>query len=154
MNITIQKRNYRGDVELTYEGNVLERGADYVCVQALFGFDRDLDYVTLRKGDIFTEWFYNNRWYNVFRIQDKETQVLKGYYCNITRPANICGTYVAAEDLALDIFVKPDGTTLLLDEDEYHALSLSDDERREVKKAVDYLYAIIKRRDPPFDDLK
>ena len=151
---TVYKLNYRGETELSYRGEAIERGENFVCVRAPFTFKtRDLGYVILKTGDIFTEWFYNDKWYNVFRVQDVDSGELKGYYCNLTRPAIISADHVKAEDLALDVFVKPDGSTLLLDEDEYNNLPLNADERLQVQAAVAEIQQLVKQAISPFDDL-
>ncbi|OQY20658.1 MAG: hypothetical protein B6I35_10355 [Anaerolineaceae bacterium 4572_32.2] len=57
----------------------------------------DLGYVALEPSDRWTECFYTDRWYNVFEIHAADDS-LKGWYCNITRPApprtwrSICGS--------------------------------------------------------------
>ncbi|MDQ7028236.1 MAG: DUF402 domain-containing protein [Anaerolineae bacterium] len=152
---TVIKCNHRGETVLSYQGEIVVRGENYVCVRALFTFSsRDLGYVALKTGDIFTEWFYSDKWYNVFRVQDVDSGALKGYYCNLTRPAVISANSVKADDLALDIFVKPNRNILLLDEDEYNDLPLSDDERKQVQAAIDEIYSLVKQAIAPFDELK
>lgn len=154
MSFTVYKLNYLGEEELSYTGEVLERGAHYVCVRAPFTFaSRDLGYVSIRQGDIFTEWFYDDRWYNIFRLSDAASGELKGFYCNLTRPAHIAEDHVKADDLALDIFVKPDGGWLLLDEDEYEALPLSENDRAQVQRAVQQIQRDVLERIAPFDEL-
>lgn len=154
MSYTVYKLDHKGTEQYSYEGEVLTRDAWHVCLRAVFGFpSRDLGYIHLKEGDIFTEWFYSQRWYNVFHIVDVETGRLKGYYCNITRPATIADDYVKAEDLALDVFVYPDGKTLVLDEDEYAALALGPDEHRKVKQAVAEIKRLVQERKGPFAQL-
>lgn len=154
MSFTVYKLNHRGEEELHYQGELLERSPTQVCIRAKFGFDtRHLGYVTLKKGDIFTEWFYTDRWYNIFRVEDVDTGELKGFYCNFTRPAIIEDDFVKAEDLALDLFVKPNGETLLLDEDEFAALPLTETERHQVEEAHQHLETLIQVRKQPFDSL-
>lgn len=154
MSFTIYKLNHFGVEKLSYSGQVIERGADYVCVSAIFAFETmSLDYVTLKKGDIFTEWFYSERWYNVFKVEDVDTGELKGYYCNLTRPAIITENAVRADDLALDMFVQPNGNLILLDEDEYAALPLSDEERQCVQQAIQEVEQLVDQRLKPFHDI-
>jgi uncharacterized protein len=154
MSITVYKLNHLGEEKLQYSGEVLKRAEHCICIRAIFSSDdMELDYVTLKRGDIFTEWFYDNRWYNIFRIVDVDTRELKGYYCNLTRPAQIAENHIKAEDLALDLFVRPDSTTLLLDEVEYQALPLTDVERKQVQAALEELHFLVKAANPPFDDL-
>ncbi|MDQ0786135.1 putative RNA-binding protein associated with RNAse of E/G family [Streptomyces sp. B3I8] len=48
------------------------------------------------------------------------TGTLKGWYCDITRPAVLTGTELLSEDLDLDLWRSADGATVLrLDEDEF-----------------------------------
>lgn len=151
---TVFKRTPAGVVSLSYTGEVLARGADWVCIVAPFSFnDRDLGYVTLQRGDMFTEWFYSQRYYNIFAIHGRDDGKLKGFYCNITRYAEIQTDAVASDDLALDLWVYPDGRTLLLDEAEYQALGLDEAEQARVKAALDELYQLIATRTPPFEQL-
>jgi hypothetical protein len=154
MSFTVYKLNHLGEEKLNYSGEVIQRGEHFVCIRAIFSFaDMELDYVTLCRGDIFTEWFYDNRWYNVFQVQDVETEQLKGYYCNFTRPAQISENHVKADDLALDLFIRPDGTMLLLDEEEYQLLDLLSSEQKQVSAALAELQNLVKAAKTPFDDL-
>lgn len=151
---TIIKRDFLGTQELSYTGTVRDRDENFVCIDAIFAFsDRDLGYVHLRQGDLFTEWFYNDRWYNIFRVQDVHSQQLKGWYCNITRPAEIKSQQVAADDLALDVFVYPDGMTILLDEDEFAELDLSPADSESVWDAVNNIKQLVNARKSPFDEI-
>src|SRR5262245_855309 len=88
--VTVHKLNARGDVTVAWEGEVLQRTATSVQLQATFTRGPlALGYVTLRPGDRFVEWFYSDRWYNVFAVYNVGDGVFKGWYCNITRPAQI-----------------------------------------------------------------
>ena len=109
--------------------------------------------VTFRRGDVFVEWFYTNRWYNVFRVEDGQTSRLKGWYCNITRPAEIGNGYVSADDLALDVFVMPNGNIVLLDEEEFDALDLPSEERMAALRAVETIRQAAARREAPFHEI-
>lgn len=154
MSYTVHKCNHLGQITLSYQGDVVDQGAGWVCIVAPFGFDdRDLGYVVLKRGDIFTEWFYADRYYNVFAIHDRDDGRLKGYYCNFTRPAILGAESLRADDLALDLFVAADGSTRLLDEDEYVALPLDEIERQRVSAALAELQRLIAARACPFDEL-
>ncbi len=151
---TVIKRDAQGNDVLSYNGVLQARGPTFVCIDAKFSLaDRDLGYIHLRHGDHFREWFYSDRWYNIFRVQDVTSRSIKGWYCNITRPATIEAGQVTAEDLALDLFVYPDGRTLLLDEDEFALLNLTPREKQAAKQAVKALKRLVTNRLPPFDEI-
>jgi predicted RNA-binding protein associated with RNAse of E/G family len=107
---------------LTYQGELLRAAPGEVLILALW--DRpalDLGYITFETGDHFYEYHYSERWYNVFEIRSAAGR-LKGWYCNVTRPAQIDGSTITSEDLELDLFVSPDRATIKrLDEDEFEA---------------------------------
>jgi predicted RNA-binding protein associated with RNAse of E/G family len=100
--------------------------------------------ITLAEGDRFLEVYFSNRWYNIFEIHDKLTDVLKGWYCNVTAPAEFSDGIIAARDLALDLFVYPDGRQLILDEDEFADLGLSENENTHALTALQELQSLFK----------
>ena len=153
--ITVIKRDAHGKVELSYRAVLRERNEEYICIDARFALaDRNLGYVKLRRGDHFREWFYSDRWFNIFRVADGETNSLKGWYCNITRPPIINAHQIAAEDLCLDLFVYPDGRTLLLDEDDFAKLTLAPGEVEKAWQAVAAIRRLVEKRLPPFDEIR
>jgi protein associated with RNAse G/E len=153
--ITVHKYNHAGEHILQYEGEILESNPTWVCLRAVFKRDEaNLGFVTFRQGDVFIEWFYTDRWYNIFQVYDADTQRLKGWYCNITRPAVITGTEVRADDLELDVFVMPNGTVLLLDEKEFSAMNPSVDERIAALRAVEAIRRAVAGREAPFEAVR
>lgn len=150
-NFTVHKRDHTGKIVLSYQGEVIGRGETWVCIQARFEQStRDLGYMVLKHGDMFTEWFYSDRWYNVFQIHDVDDNRLKGYYCNITRPAEISEAEVASDDLALDLFVHPNGMTQLLDEDEYESLQLPSHIQQTIRQTLAELKQLVAAKKGPF----
>ena len=54
-----------------------------------------------------------------------ESGDLKGWYCNVTKPAQVQDDELTFVDLALDLWVWPDRRYLVLDEDEFDDLAAS-----------------------------
>ncbi|MBN1312930.1 MAG: DUF402 domain-containing protein [Anaerolineae bacterium] len=136
--ITVIKTDHTGREVWRYQGVVLERGPHYIMLEALFDRDdRELEYVTLRRGDRFVEHFFDNRWYNIFEVHDVDDDHIKGWYYNFARPAQIADSDVCSDDLALDVWVFPDGRKLVLDWDEFAALPLDEYERAAVLAALE-----------------
>jgi len=155
--VTVHKLNTKGEVTVAWEGEVLKRTATSVRLRATFTRGPlELGYVTLRPGDRFDEVFYADRWYNVFAIYNAGDGAFKGWYCNITRPAQIgpnpsgAGLLVEAVDLALDYFRQPDGTEFVLDEDEFAALALPPAEAATCRAALAELQALAQAGEGPF----
>ena len=138
--ITVIKTDHAGREVWRYEGVVLESDSHYVKLEARFNRDDlVLDYVTLRRGDRFVEHFFDNRWYNLFEVHDKDNDHIKGWYYNFARPAHITDGEVRSDDLALDLWVSPDGHKLILDQDEFDALQIDESERAAVLDALEEL---------------
>lgn len=134
--VTVRKLDHTGREVFAYPAQVIARAPHAVLLAARW--DRppmELKYVCLDPGDRWLETFYSDRWYNLFEIRSADGQ-LKGWYANVTRPACITESEVRAEDLALDVWVDPDGRVTVLDEDEFAALPLGDDERTAARDAL------------------
>ncbi len=75
-----------------------------LSLQALFDRE-DMPFVDVvfKRNDLFLETFYADRWYNIFEIHDRDDGALKGWYCNIGRPATLGDAAISYVDLALDL---------------------------------------------------
>jgi protein associated with RNAse G/E len=51
------------------------------------------------------ELYLFGKWFNIYEIYDRDDQLLKAWYCNITRPVRLLGNEVHYDDLALDLLV-------------------------------------------------
>ncbi|MFJ9648140.1 DUF402 domain-containing protein [Streptomyces sp. NPDC101206] len=91
---------------------------------------------------MFTEHFWRTRWYAVKEVRTG-AGVLKGWYCDVTRPAVVDGGEIRVVDLDLDLWVSADGSSVLrLDEDEFAASGLADSDPQaaaEASRALDAL---------------
>lgn len=86
---------------------------------------RDFGFVQFEPGDVFTEYYWRDRWFAVKEVRNG-TGKLKGWYCDITRPAILSGTELVVEDLDLDLWRSADGTEVIrLDEDEFEESGLA-----------------------------
>ena len=148
--IKVQKKNPAGDVTYEYQGVLLERNEHRITIEALF--DRaDMPFmdVVFRTGDRFVEYYYTDRWYNVFAIHDRDDHRIKGWYCNIGMPAVFEAGIVSYVDLALDLWVSVDGTQTVLDEDEFEELKLNDALRAGARKGLEDLKTLFLKEKPP-----
>lgn len=148
--ITIYKLDENGSVVWHYPAVILERRSTSVRLEATFNRDDlDLGFALFKRGDRFIETFYNDRWYNVFAVYDRDDHELKGWYCNICRPADFGDTAVRCEDLALDIWVSPQYQIQLLDEEEFASLDLNAEERQKCLSALQELSCLAQSQQLP-----
>ncbi len=127
MKIKVQKKNLGGEVTGEYEGDILRRDENSVMLEALFTReDMPVMDVIFKKDDRFVEYFYADRWYNIFTVHDRDDGEVKGWYCNISKPAEIEDGVVSYVDLALDLWVSTNGKQTVLDADEFEELGLDE----------------------------
>ncbi|GGS69916.1 DUF402 domain-containing protein [Streptomyces violaceus] len=117
-----------GRTKIRYTGELLTDDGTRVAVRAPWAGSgvRDFGFVRFEPGDVFTEYYWRDRWYAVKEVRSA-TGALKGWYCDITRPARRSGPELVVEDLDLDLWRSADGTDVRrLDEDEFADSGLSE----------------------------
>jgi uncharacterized protein len=146
----ILKKNLADEVTWQYDGEVLRREENSVTVEAFFNRD-DLPFqdIVLKRNDRFVETFFTDKWYNIFEIYDRDDGELKGWYCNITKPAVIEDGHVSYVDLALDLWVSANGRRTILDEDELEELGLDDLTKQKVYENLQELEQYFESKNPP-----
>lgn len=144
----ITVRLLKGDREkVHYPAAVLADDGVRVTVVAPWALPhvRDFGFVRFEPGDVLTEHYWRDRWYAVKEVRDGRG-ALKGWYCDIARPAVVGAGGVTVEDLDLDLWVSADGGDVLrLDEDEFadSGLVVHDPAAaREAVRALDELEAL------------
>ena len=149
LRIKVQKKNLTGEVTYKYEGVLLSRDENSITLEALFDrADMPFQDVVFKTGDRFVEYYYTDRWYNIFAIHDRDDGKIKGWYCNIGMPAVIEDDVVSYVDLALDLWVSADGRQTVLDEDEFEALNLNAELKAGAQKGLEELKLVFKRDKP------
>lgn len=139
-NVIVIKRDLEHRETWRYSGKVLARNKDQIKIEAFFNRpDVEFYGMLLAQGDRFVETFFTDRWFNVFEIHSHSDNKFKGLYCNVSYPAEITDGVVSYVDLALDLLVFPDGRQLVLDQDEFESLSLSNEIRLQAQTALDQL---------------
>ncbi|MEU3663011.1 DUF402 domain-containing protein [Streptomyces sp. NPDC032940] len=117
-----------GRTKIRYPGELLHDDGTRVVVRAPWAGAgvRDFGFVRFEAGDVFTEYYWRDRWYSVKEVSTA-TGAVKGWYCDVTRPAVLTGTELVVEDLDLDLWRSADGTDVRrLDEDEFAGSGLAE----------------------------
>ncbi|MFL4903205.1 DUF402 domain-containing protein [Streptomyces sp. MMS24-I2-30] len=128
----------RGRTKLRYPAELLQDDGTRIVVRAPFagGAVRDFGFVRFEPGDVFTEYYWRDRWYAVMEVRDP-AGALKGWYCDIARPAVLTAAELVVEDLDLDLWRSADGTDVRrLDEDEFAESGLTRTDPRAAAAAV------------------
>ncbi len=152
--VIIVKQNPLGEAKIRYSGEIVKHLSHGVVVQANWTLPaRDLGYTIFEPGDQFTEYYYTDRWFNIFDIA-RSNGTRKGWYCNVAEPARIHDARIEQIDLLLDVWVSPRGEPLLLDEDEFTAdTTLTQDQRVGAQQGLKALLHLIETRQEVFSSL-
>ncbi|MFD7050965.1 DUF402 domain-containing protein [Streptomyces mirabilis] len=141
-----------GRTKIRYPAELLADDGIRITVRAPWAGEgvRDFGFVRFEPGDVFTEYYWRDRWYAVKEVRDAEG-VRKGWYCDITRPATLSSSELVVEDLDLDLWRSADGTDVLrLDEDEFAASGLATTDPRAAtaaRNALDTLELLAREGD-------
>ncbi len=148
--IKVQKKNPAGDVTYQYEGDLVRRDENTIVLEALFD-RRDMPFqdIVFKTGDRFVEFYYSDRWYNIFEIHDRDDGQIKGWYCNVGMPAVFEEGIVSYVDLALDLWVSSNGNQTVLDEDEFAQLGLEEEVRAGAMLGLQELRLLFESKNPP-----
>ncbi|KKD09453.1 DUF402 domain-containing protein [Streptomyces sp. WM6386] len=117
-----------GRTKIRYPAELVGDDGNHVTVRAAWAGEgvRDFGFVRFEPGDVFTEHYWRDRWYAVKEVRAGDG-TLKGWYCDITRPAVRSGAELVVEDLDLDLWRSADGADVLrLDEDEFAESGLAE----------------------------
>lgn len=117
-----------GRTKIRYAAELLDDDGVRVAVRAPWAGSgvRDFGFVRFEPGDVFTEYYWRDRWYSVKEVR-AASGARKGWYCDVTRPAELSGGELVVEDLDLDLWCSADGTQVRrLDEDEFAASGLAE----------------------------
>ncbi|MGV9880376.1 DUF402 domain-containing protein [Streptomyces sp. NPDC003006] len=123
LHITLVKA---GRTKIRYPARLLHDDGTRITVRAPWAAPdvRDFGFVRFEPGDVFTEHYWRDRWYAIKEVYAADG-TLKGWYCDVTRPAVRDGEVLTVEDLDLDLWCSADASTVLrLDEDEFEASGL------------------------------
>lgn len=143
--IVVRKLEVAGRQQrLSYPATVVDVTDRSVVVAAESTLDRvAIDGVVILREDQFTEYYYRDRWFNVYHIGSPEGET-KGWYCNVATPFETDDLGIAFVDLYLDLFVHPDGHYTVLDQDEFEAVKdeLGEQLVQQARAALDELIRI------------
>jgi uncharacterized protein len=120
--ITVISKLYDGSPKRTWTADLVR--IDGSAVELVGKFDADVNHSELgliRAGTVSYEYFWLDRWYNVF-VFFKPDGTLRNLYANITLPPTLSTSDNILEyvDLDIDILEWPDGRRAVLDEDEFY----------------------------------
>jgi hypothetical protein len=119
--ITVNSRSYDGSIRRSWTCELIGRKDPLLTFVGEFDVDVDHpDLGRIEKGTVSYEYYWLDRWYNIFRFHLPNGE-LRNFYCNISMPPNFDGHVLDYIDLDIDIVVWPDLESKVLDREHYVA---------------------------------
>ncbi|WP_371628726.1 DUF402 domain-containing protein [Streptomyces sp. NBC_00341] len=127
-----------GKTKIRYPAALVADDGTRVTVRAPWAAPgvRDFGFVRFEPGYVFTEHYWRDAWFAVKEVRTGAGE-LKGWYCDVTRPAVLRDGELIVEDLDLDLWVSADRCDVLrLDEDEFEESGLAGRDPEAARAAV------------------
>lgn len=152
--ITVRVLKKDGTEYRRWNAKLSHREGDLIILNAEFEVDVSHELLgQIKRSTKTVEYYWLNRWYNVFRFL-KDDGSTRLWYCNINAPPEFNGGTLSYIDLDIDILVQPDFSFQVLDEDEFEINAKRYGYSAKVKSgahgAVQELMVMIEQRQFPF----
>lgn len=153
--IIVSVLKYDGTEHRRWPARIAKTVGPLLVLDAVFDAEIQHDLLgTISSGTISTEYYWLDRWYNVFRFSDPDRK-LKNFYCNVNVPPHFDGRVLSYIDLDIDVLVEPDLTYKILDEDDFEKNArrylYPEEVQANARRAVAELTRLIESRSFPFN---
>lgn len=155
--IIVQTYKYDGARHRRWTASIQRQQGSLLVLDARFAEEINHDLIgTIAAGTISTEYYWLDRWFNIFRFATPAGR-LQSYYCNVNVPPVFDGQMLSYIDLDIDILVLPDFSYRVLDLEDFDSnaarFGYSDEVRRNAENALNEVIALIESRAFPFSQL-
>ena len=156
--VTVRTYKYDGSEHRHWRAQITRQEDSLIVLDAKFEEEiRHPLLGTVARDTSSIEYYWLDRWYNIFRFVEP-TGELRNFYCNVNVPPVLQNDVLSYIDLDMDVLVAPDFSYSVLDEDEFAANAARFNYPREVldksESALKELISLIEGRAFPFGDLK
>ena len=157
MKTLVRTRKYDGTIRREWNCEFIGRESELLRFVGAFSDDiLHSELGLIKKGTISYEYYWLDRWYNVFRFHEPDG-TFRNYYCNIIMPPTFDNGVLDYVDLDVDILVLPDWSIAVLDQDEFNENSsrygYPEELRSKVGETIEDLKDLISQRHFPFEKL-
>jgi uncharacterized protein len=154
--ITVRAYKLDGSEHRSWEAELLREKDSLIVLDGQFDEEINHDLLgTIVPGTRSVEYYWLDRWYNIFRFSSPVGE-LRNFYCNVNVPPKFDGLTLSYVDLDIDILVEPDFSYRIVDQEEFqnNALlySYPKDIRSNAQKGMEELIKLIEMRAFPFGE--
>ncbi len=151
--ITVNSRRFDGTIRRSWECELLFQRNSLIATVGYFTEDvTHPDLGHLGKGTISYEFYWLDRWYNIFRFHEPSGE-FRNFYCNVTMPPKFENGILDYVDLDIDVMIDAQPKTTVLDRAEYEQSSATFGYTGEidarVETALNELLELFEKREMP-----
>lgn len=155
--VIVQVLKYNGTEYRRWKARIASCDDSLIILDAEFEYDVKHEVLgEIPRGTRTAEYYWLNRWYNIFRFLDQDGST-RLWYCNINTPPEVENGVLSYIDLDIDVLVQPDFTYQVLDIEEFEqnavVLGYPDEVRRDVQRAIAEVTSLIEARQFPFTEI-
>ena len=153
--VVVRALKFDGTEHRRWRASLLKKEASLLVLDAVFDEEvRHSQLGLIERGTLSIEYYWLDRWYNVFRFLEPDGS-FRNFYCNVNMPPRFDGRTLTYVDLDMDIVVSPGLSYEILDVEEFETNALRfkypEDVRRRAHIAIDELISLIESRLFPFN---
>ncbi len=153
--IIVRACKYDGAEHRRWDATVVRQDNSLLVLDARFNEEIQHELLgTIAIGTTSHEYYWFDRWYNVFRFSEPGRE-LRCFYCNINVPPQFDGRVLSYVDLDTDILVQPDFSYRVLDLEEFavnaERYGYPPEVKQNAEQALSELIEMIDSRRFPFD---
>ncbi len=152
---TINSRKFDGSIHRSWNAELIEQKENFLSFAGVF--ENEVNHDTLgviRRGTISYEFYWFDRWYNIFRFHEPDGE-LRNFYCNISQPPKLENHVLDYVDFDIDVLVWSDFSYHILDFEEFagnkEIYKYPPEIIHKVHHSVSEIETLIKMRHFPFD---
>lgn len=153
--VVINSRKYDKIIHRMWYATLIDHNDSQLTLMG--EFQKEINHPQLgviRRGTISYEFYWLDRWYNVFRFHEPDGN-LRNFYCNINLPPIFQDNILDYVDLDIDLLVFADFSYQILDREEFEENSRKYAYPKQlcdkVEKSVNELISLIEAKSFPFN---
>lgn len=153
--VTINSRKFDLSISRSWTCRLLKQ--QDTLLEFIGEFDSEVrhpDLGLIKRGTVSHEFYWLDRYYNVFRFHEPDGS-LRNFYCNINLPPTFSDNVLDYIDLDIDVLVWPAFDYEILDLDDFEenarVFNYPEEVRNKAMQTLDELIAAINTREFPFD---
>ncbi|HEY8560569.1 MAG TPA: DUF402 domain-containing protein [Pyrinomonadaceae bacterium] len=151
----INSRKFDGRIHRSWRADLIEKQDSLLIFVGVFEEEvRHSKLGVIRRGTVSHEYYWLDRWFNIFKFHEPEGE-LRNFYCNLNMPPQFENHTLDYIDLDIDVLVSKNFDVEILDRDEFDEHSkiygYSEELVAKTLQTLDEVLTIIEAREFPFD---